>query len=134
MADGHPRRHRIAMAAALLGSLVALTAGVGSASAAFIHKAGVSERFGSDGTEATTVEDGTLALDQSRHRLFAGATGGNNTQIYAFDVPAHTSVAGKFPVEVEASGSLSVDQSSGQFYLQSFFRGIFGWQTDGTPL
>ncbi len=134
MAERH-RATLTAAAAALLSSLFVLALFAGSASAAFIHKTGYSERFGSEGTTGSTLtEEGSLAIDQARQRLYAANSSSNETHVRAFELPAHTPASSPFPLEVNASGSLSVDQTSGNLFLQSFFVGIFGWNSSGTSL
>ena len=134
MAERH-RAHLGAGVTALLAALVVLVACVGSASAAFIHKNGVSERFGTDGTEGSFIsETGELVLNQGLQRLYAGASGGDETRMYGFELPAHSPTGGQFPLEVNGSGGLALDQTSGNLYLPVFFRGIYGWDADGTPL
>ena len=54
--------------------------------------------------------------------------------MYGFELPAHCPTGGQFPLEVNGSGGLALDQTSGNLYLPVFFRGIYGWDADGTPL
>jgi len=136
----------------LLAFLVAaLTAGVSSASAGYLHSF-PSESFGPDGTSSSTFkpEIAGIAIDQARHRLY----GFNNEDVfnhdptfprlYGYDISGpgmHTPLSG-FPIGVPEAGiqnpSLAVDNSAGSLgyiysvsYSQSV--GISSFTSSGAP-
>jgi hypothetical protein len=129
-------------ALAALVVLGCLTVGVGTASAAYVHQAGVSEQFGTDGTDATTIRIKSFALDQSRQRLYVSGGLLGNADVYGFDVAGattHTPLGGGFPIPVEYTGSAAVDETSGletsgNIYVQFFFTGIYGFTSTGATL
>ena len=134
MAERH-RANLMAGAMALLAALFLLALSVGSASAAFIHKNGASGRFGTDGTESGYIYETVafLAINQAAQRLYAGASGGDETKIYGFSLP-HTPYRRAFSDRSQRLWRACAGSDIRSPLLPIFFRGIYGWDVDGNPL
>jgi sugar lactone lactonase YvrE len=132
-------RPRIARIAVLLAAAAVLAAIFGSApaSAAFRHPA-ITESFGSDGTEATSIPGATqLSFDQTTRRLYVLDTSTPAIAGFAVAGPTtHTPLAG-FPFAVPGPGGvpgLAADDAEGHIYLQSESSGLYGYDSSGQLL
>jgi len=140
---GAPSRRPTHFALGVLVAVLTLLA-LASSAMAFTTRYPKIASFGLDGTSSGFFNSpGALALDQADEKLFAlDLAPIASPTLHAFDLPAHTSAGGTFPLTIATTGNfpgIAVDNSGGAaagnvYYVSTQTRKIYGFSSAGSAL